>query len=281
MYYGLLEGMLARHWPELDALVDVRSQRSWLTLLQRWPSPQAVAAVPEEATEVLRKASHGALPQASITALIESARATHGVPMTHEEQVTLRAVVASIDREERQLDVIDKQLSELCQSDPEMARVVTVVGTACTAAIIGHVGRPSSFDNARAFEKALGLNLRERSSGEKKGRLSITKRGPGQVRKLLYLAALRMVQTQPVVAAWYQGRGAYRREAKRAAIVAVMRKVARALWHIARGGVFEPQKLFDTRRLDLSTISNARPNLMASSRNPPPISPGGAPQPNA
>jgi hypothetical protein len=111
--------------------------------------------------------------------------------------------------------------------------------------------------------------------------LSITKRGPGQVRKRLYLAALRMVQTQPVVAAWYQGRGAYRREAKRAAIVAVMRKVARALWHIARGGVFEPQKLFDTRRLDLSTISNARPNLMASSRTPPPISPGGAPQPNA
>jgi hypothetical protein len=32
----------------------------------------------------------------------------------------------------------------------------------------------------------MGLNLRERSSGEKKGRLTITKRGPGQVRKLLY-----------------------------------------------------------------------------------------------
>ena len=39
------------------------------------------------------------------------------------------------------------------------------------------------------LEKAVGLNLREKSSGEHEGRLSITKRGPGLLRRLLYLFA--------------------------------------------------------------------------------------------
>jgi len=280
LYYGLLEGMLARHWPEFDTLLDVRTQRSWLTLLQRMPTPQAVAAAPEEAAEVLRRASHGALPQRSIAAIVESAGVTLGVPMTFEEQVTLRAIVVTLEREERQLDAIDKQLGDLCRTDPETTRMAALVGPACAAAIVGYIGCPSSFANARALEKAIGLNLRERSSGEKKGRLSITKRGPGQVRKLLYMAALRAVQSDAFVAAWYRGRGAYRRDLKRAALVAVMRKLARALWHVARGGVFDPQKLFDTRRLDL-TPSKVDLSIHPLSPNAQTLHPGGAPPPTA
>jgi transposase len=283
LYFGPLEGMLARHWPELDALIDVHSQRSWMTLLQRMPTPQAVAAAGEEAAQVLRKASHGALPQDSIAAIVEAARTTLGVPMTHQEQVTLRAVVESIERETRHLDALDLQLADLCRNDPEMARMATVVGPACSAAIVGYIGLPSSYSNARALEKAMGLNLRERSSGEKKGRLTITKRGPGQVRKLLYLAALRMLKADPIVTTWYHGRGAYRREVKRAAVVAVMRKLARALWHIARGAVFDAQKLFDVRRLDLSAPQQKDVRRADAPVSPPAhtLRPGGAPQPTA
>jgi transposase len=281
LYYGLLEGMLARHWPELDALLDVHAQRSWMSLLQRLPGPQAVAASPEEATEVLRQASRGSLPQASILAVVESARTTLGVPMTKEERVTLGVIAQSIERETRQMDAIDKQLGDLCRLDPEMARMASVIGPACTTAIVGYIGRPSSFANAGALEKAMGLNLRERSSGEKKGRLSITKRGPGQVRKLLYLAALRTLMSDPVVAAWYQGRAAYRRDMKGAAVVAVMRKLARALWHVARGSDFDSTKLFDTRRLEVKP-PHKRAGFLARDRSSsatPTIHPGGAPQP--
>ncbi len=283
VYYGLLEGMLARHWPELDALLDVRAQRSWVALLQRMPSPQAVAAAPEEAAQLLRKASHGALPHESIAAVVASARDTFGVPMTHEEQLTLHAIVDSIERETRLLDALDKQLGELCRTDPEMARMAAVVGPACACAIVGHIGLPSAFSNARALEKAMGLNLRERSSGETHGRLHITKRGPGQVRKLLYLASLRMLNFDPVVATWYRGRGAYRCERKGAAVVAVMRKLARALWHVARGGVFDPCKLFDVRRLALQVphTDSKLPADVAPPFHTQPLRPGGAAQPTA
>jgi transposase len=53
------------------------------------------------------------------------------------------------------------------------------------------VGTPVDYPNPHSYLKALGLNLKERSSGKHKGQLKITKRGPGEARKYLYFAALR------------------------------------------------------------------------------------------
>ena len=49
IYYGHLEATLARHWPELEAHVDVYGQRSWFALLKQFPGPQAVTASEEAA----------------------------------------------------------------------------------------------------------------------------------------------------------------------------------------------------------------------------------------
>ena len=39
--------------------------------------------------------------------------------------------------------------------------------------------------------------------------------------------------------------------AKVRAVVAVMRKLVMALWHVARGAEFDARKLFDVRRLEV------------------------------
>ncbi|MCZ7677959.1 MAG: hypothetical protein M5U28_03920 [Sandaracinaceae bacterium] len=49
--------------------------------------------------------------------------------------------------------------------------------------------------------------------------------------------------------AWYRARGGYRADRKLIALVAVMRKLARALWHVARGAAFDSTKLVDARAL--------------------------------
>jgi hypothetical protein len=133
-------------------------------------------------------------------------------------------------------------------------QMTTVVGPVCSVAIGALVGPPTEFGNARAFEKAMGLNLKEKSSGNVTGRLSITKRGPGVVRHLLYLAALRMLKDASTIPrAWYRARNSQKAKQSLKAVVALMRKLARALWHVGRGATFDPRKLFDTRRLGLST----------------------------
>jgi transposase len=260
LYFGHLEGMLARHWPELDGLVKVREQRSWMVLLQRYPGPHLVAASGEEAASTLRKASQGRLAAACIQAVAESARTTLGVPMVREEEQRLRFLVEQIERETRGLDAVDDEIAKRVHRDPVMSQVAVVVGPACAAAIYSHLGSPLAYESAKALEKAIGLNLKVKSSGEQDGKVHITKRGPAQVRQLLYLAVLRLVQSNPIAATWYRARSSYGDKSKQRALVAVMRKLTRALWHVAHGSRFDASKLFDVRRLKLDeTVHAPRP----------------------
>jgi len=255
LYHGHLEAMLARHWPELASLLEVREQRSWMALLKKYPGPHLVAASSGDAAETLRKASRGRLAKECIAAVVDSASTTLGVPMMKGEETRLRFIVEQIERETRGLDAVDMEIAERVAKDAMMSLLAVIVGPACAASILSHVGSPLAFVSASALEKAIGLNLKVKSSGEQLGNVHITKRGPAQVRQLLYLAVLRLVQSDPIVAAWYRARTSYTPKSKQKAIVAVMRKLARALWHVARGATFDASKLFDVRRLKVAPNS--------------------------
>jgi transposase len=182
MYYGQLEAMLARHWPEAWTLLDVHRQRSAVALLKTLPGPKAIAADPDGAKELLRKASRGLFDKDRRDERVASASTTTGVPMTCGEQEKLRAIVEQLDADQQRLRAVDDKLRELVEKDEALMPMTSVVGPACSAAIGSLVGLPTAFENARAFEKAMGLNLKEKSSGNVTGRLSITFRALGTAR---------------------------------------------------------------------------------------------------
>ena len=179
------------------------------------------------------------------------------MPMTGGEQERLRVIAEQIELQTHRLDAVDAKLAQLVAEDAVLTRMATAVGPACAAAIGSLVGSPLDFPNARALEKAIGLNLKEKSSGNTKGQMSITKRGPGQVRRLLFMAALRLMKDSSTARAWCHARKGYKADQKIKAVVALMRKLARALWHVARGEAFDAAKLFDVRRLDLTAAPTA------------------------
>ena len=248
--FGRLEAALARHWPEHGQWMDVREQVSALRLLAEYPSPARVAKEPEKVRCLLRKASRGKLSVEAIEGVIAGARETLGVPMVPEEEQLVSRLATNLIEASQSAETLEKQMRDVAKDDEAFQRLVDWMGPYTAAAIISYVD-PRQFTSARALEKACGMNLREKSSGEMVGRLTITKRGPGVVRQVLYLFALRMIQKSPAVRAWYMRRRGYTEEAKKRAVVAVMRKLVRALFHIARGEEFDAGKLFDLRRLKL------------------------------
>jgi transposase len=252
IYHGHIEAMLTRHWPEFQIHLDVYRQRSWTALLKEFPGPSSVFAAGDVAAQTLRKASRGQFGVERIQSVLLSAKGTTGVPMTTGEEERLRVIAEQIELQTRRLDTVDSALAKLVADDVVLARLATVVGPACAACIGSLVGSPLDFENARALEKAMGLNLKEKSSGNHKGRMSITKRGPGQARHLLFMAALRFMKDDAMALAWCQARKSYQASQKLKGVIALMRKLARALWHVAQGETFDPAKLFDTRRLTLA-----------------------------
>jgi transposase len=250
--YGRLEALLARFWPGLDEFIKVQQQRSWMSLLEQFPGPEAVAVHAEQARVLLKKASHGALGHDKIDGIVASACACLGVPMTDGDRTQLRELVQEIRRLTAEQDRLDAEIAKAVRAEPAAKRIVSVIGPAASAAILAYIGDPAQYASAGALEKAAGLNLKVRSSGKTAGQLKLTKRGPAVVRRYLYLAALRLILNNAVVRAWYVRREGYQPKSKLKAVVAVVRKLIRALWHVARHDEsFDATRLFDTRSLDL------------------------------
>jgi len=119
-----------------------------------------------------------------------------------------------------------------------------VIGIPTACVLWTSTGDPRNYDSAGAYRKAMGLNLVERSSGAYKGRLRISKRGSARTRQWLYFAVLRLVQ-KCGVRPWYEAKKARSEEDARSAVVAVMRKLAVALYYVGvRNEEFQPRRLF-------------------------------------
>ncbi len=87
-------------------------------------------------------------------------------------------------------------------------------------------GTPLDYPDPPSDLKALGLNLKERSSGKHQGPLNITKRGPAKARRSLYFTALRWSYKEAVIGAWYRNKVKRDGNRKGKAIIAIMRKRA-------------------------------------------------------
>jgi transposase len=253
--YGALEALLARHWPELDTILDVHHAKMPLVLLASYPGPRAVGGADVEVRQLMKK--RGRLASETIERVVTSARTTLGIPMLASEETLLRARAAQLLERWDRIDAIDALIERKLEQDPHLTLLRRAVGAYTTGVLVSY-SDPRSFRSAKSFEKACGLNLKVQSSGEKAGRLSLTKRGPAVVRQILYLATLRLVAADPIARAWYVGRRSWA-EHKQKALAATMRKLARALWHVARGEPFDAHKLFDVRRLDVVVAADEDP----------------------
>lgn len=246
-----LEALLARHWPEVTELLELDSA-SLLELLVQIGGPAAVVRDPRRARQVLVKIGGRLLLPAKRDAVLASAGTTVGCPLTAGESALLRDLASELRRAQQREAQARRTVQRLSAAQPGLAAMGQVVGLATAAIVFCKVGDPRQFDSAAAYEKAAGLNLKERSSGQHQGQLKITKRGSGLVRQWLFLAVFRLVQKEPAFRAWY-ARKVEREGGKRKlkGMVALMRKLIRALWHVGQGEVFDSAKLFDLHRLGL------------------------------
>ena len=247
---GNLESLLARHWPELPALIELTAA-SLMALLARIGGPADVAAQRSAAAKLLHGMSHGLMAEDKIAAVLDSAGNSVGVPLVGLERDALMVIAAEAHRALRAFKEAKTAVEKLSAHTPAVA-LAPVVGKTTAAVIYTEVGDVRSFSSTGSFLKAMGLNLKEKSSGTIKGQLKLTKRGSSRVRHYLWLAVFRWIQKDPIANAWYQRKKERDGGKSSRAAVALMRKLAKALYYVGRGATFDSSKLFDVRRLGLA-----------------------------
>lgn len=248
-----LEGLMARYWPELGEYLDF-TRVTFLRLIQRFPGPEQVAAQADLAAQFMRKVGGPLLQEEKIQGVVCSSRKSIGVRMTPEEAEGLRQLAEHTLYMYRALRKAKRQVEETGQKQESVRAMSPVLGKATAALLVAEGGDPRQCGKASQWVKTFGLNLKERSSGKHMGRRRITKRGSGRARRWLFFAALRLIQRDPVVQAWYQRKAGRDGNVKMKAVVAVMRKYVKALWHVAQGMSFDSTRLFDTKKLGLAPV---------------------------
>lgn len=240
---GQLEALLARHWPEATREVKLMSV-TLLKALSGYGSPAALVA-DEQGRQKLRRWGGPSLKPKKVDALVQGAALTVGMSMSRWECQQMRDVADTLlayrrtrDQWRRRLTTLGKQVAGI-----QSLSAVVSVPTACV--LWDALGDPKDYHCGAAYRKALGLNLAERSSGKYVGQLKISKRGPSETRRWLYLAALRWMKDHPAVRRWFRRQKKARRGESLPAIIGIMRKLALVCWQVgAQGMTFDPDRVF-------------------------------------
>ena len=242
IWLGQLEALLARHWPEATRYLELSSE-TLLQVLMAYGGSGRPGSRPRrgEAAAKLGRSVPGRGKDRTVCAGrgIQHWGAANGRRSAADRGVRRAAWTAK-----HEVQKAAATAEKLAQDHTILARLAAVVGwmTACVLWVF--LGNPANYHCAEAYRKAMGLNLKERSSGRHEGQLKITKRGPGVVRRWLFFAAMRWVQ-RPGVVEWYEAKKARHPKGGTLALVAVMRKLALGLHAMVVGSdPFDAKRLF-------------------------------------
>lgn len=259
-YVGALEAYLARHWPEVTDVVDLQSA-TLLELLGEYGGPARVADDPSGARELMKRVGGHFLREEKIDQVLKSACTTSGCTMGRAQRQKMIYIAGMLRESQRRAGQLHRQIEEAAETNEDTRNLVDYLGARTAVVLVAYLGALTDYDSCEQLEKGFGMNLCEKTSGQTRedrrnnpSQLHISKRGPGRARKMLYWLAMRVINSNqriycPYAAAWYQQRLSRNGGNSTKALVAVMRKLIRALWWIARGEDYDGSKLFDVQRL--------------------------------
>jgi transposase len=242
IWQGRLEGLLGRHWPEATQVLKL-SSATLLRVLKHYGNPQALAA-DGDAAKLLARWGGAFLEPEKIKCLLAGAGASVGVRLGEWQQRQIQDYAQQALAARREANRANRRLRGLAEGHAVLQAQGKVVGVPTACVLWASTGDPRKYHAAGAYRKAMGLNLVERSSGTYKGRMRISKRGSARTRQWLYFAVLRLVQ-KCGVRPWYEAKKARGDDDARRAVVAVMRKLAVALYYVGvHNEEFQPRRLF-------------------------------------
>jgi transposase len=242
LWCGRLEGLVARHWPEATRTLKV-SRATLLRALAHYGGPAGLAADPAAASRLAQWGGRFLQPQ-TIQELLSGAAGSRGVRQGAIDLQRMRQYATEALKARSEVRRSQRRLADLARTNAVIQAQAAAVGVGTACVLWVHLGDPRHYHCGAAYRKAMGLNLAERSSGTWKGQLKISKRGSSQVRRWLYLAALRLVR-KAAVERWYRVKKARDGQTAGRALVGVMRRLSLALYAVGcHQSPFEPRRLF-------------------------------------
>ncbi|MEI7028396.1 IS110 family transposase [Paenibacillus sp. y28] len=194
---GRIGNWFDRFFPEYASVFKDWSGKASLMTMRAFPLPADIVTkgvrdvLAHWKTEVKRGVGIKRAEQLC-TAAAASIGLTEGAIAARME---LRTLLGQFDLFSEQLEDIMEQVVQSLEKIPGAAKMMTVpgVGAITVAGFLAEVGDLNNYDHGQQIIRLAGLNLTENSSGKRKGKTGISKRGRSRLRALLFRAVMPMV----------------------------------------------------------------------------------------
>jgi transposase len=194
---GRISNWFDRFFPEYAGVFRDWDGKASLMTMRKFPLPAEIVTIGARGvlahwkTEVKRGVGIKRAEKLCAAAEV-SIGLTEGITAARMELTTM---LQQFDLFTEQLETIMAQVMQILENIPGTAQMLTVpgVGAITVAGFLAEVGDINNYDHGQQIIRLAGLNLKENSSGKRKGKTGITKRGRSRLRALLFRAVLPMV----------------------------------------------------------------------------------------
>lgn len=192
-----IQNWLDRFFPEYGHVFKDWEGKTSLITLSEFPTPQEIVSLGTSA--IVRRWKEDvkrAVGPKRAAMLLEAARNSIGLKQgLSAAKIELKTLLEQYEMFARQLVDIMTEVEHLLAQIQGTKEMLTVpgVGVVTLAGFLAEVGDLSGYAHGQQIIRLAGFNLKENSSGKKKGKSSITKRGRSRLRALLFRAVMPMV----------------------------------------------------------------------------------------
>jgi transposase len=163
----------------------------------------------------------------------------------------LKARLEGLDRELAELIEENELLAAGIKALDEVPGIGPVIATALASCLQGN-----QFEHPDQFVAYVGLDVRVRDSGQRRGQRALSKQGDSELRRLLYVAALASLRSRDRTFRQRYERELAKGLSRTAALCAVARKLARVCWSLLRhNATYDPNRV---ERQPISPIASAQ-----------------------
>lgn len=244
------------HFPEIENLYKV-SSREYEEFAKLALTPKEILEMsPDTLIEKLTENNHYASKNkiGIIKTLAEISVGCEASDYAKKEIIRLITRLKELTDEKKELQ---KELEDKASEIDYVKNVVEITGVGYNQMItvISECGDLNNYSHYKQVMKMAGLGLKENSSGTKKGRKHINKRGRAQLRRILKLTALSLIKNNDAFKSLhiYYTQQRARCLEKLVSVNAIIHKFVRVMMAIVRSGEkFDKQKMIDESIINYS-----------------------------
>jgi len=249
-----LRTLLDEYFPEYEGIFCDLLGASSTYILKNYFLPEALAdANLIELAKNLSIVSRGKIGTARVVRLVDIARSSIGITSATDTAVLEKDyILGSIEDLREKLAEITARIKR-CLSSIEYSQYllsIPGVGPVTAAGFLGEVGDISKYRSSKEIIKMAGLNLVEISSGIRKGKKKISKRGNSFLRLYLYQCAVVAIAKNSQIKRYFLNHTKTKNKMK--ILVAVQCKLARIMF-----ALLKHKKYYDPKEVEKYMFAEA------------------------